>query len=48
MWVKNGLSLYFTTEEVVCLIYLSFESNAGARQAIMEIREKPNQKGEGL
>jgi centromere/kinetochore protein ZW10 len=40
-WFQSELSLYFTAEEVVELIGLSFENNANVRQAIREIRERP-------
>lgn len=40
-WFESDLSLYFTAEEVVELIGLSFENNANARQAIKEIKERP-------
>jgi centromere/kinetochore protein ZW10 len=46
LWFESDLSIYFTAEEVVDLINLSFESNAAVRQAIREIRENPNPKGE--
>jgi centromere/kinetochore protein ZW10 len=42
LWFESELSLDFTAEEVVDLINLSFESNAGVRAAIREIRENPN------
>jgi centromere/kinetochore protein ZW10 len=49
LWFESDLSLYFTAEEVVDLINLSFESNTVVRQAIREIRENPNPKsGEGV
>ena len=40
-WFESDLSLYFTKEEVVDLINLSFENNASVRQAIKEILQKP-------
>jgi centromere/kinetochore protein ZW10 len=40
-WFESDLSLYFTAEEVVELIGLSFENNANVRQAIREIKERP-------
>jgi centromere/kinetochore protein ZW10 len=46
LWFESDLSIYFTAEEVVDLISLSFESNTAVRQAIREIRENPNPKGE--
>jgi centromere/kinetochore protein ZW10 len=48
LWFESDLSIYFTAEEVVDLINLSFESNTGVRQAIREIRENPNPKGDGV
>ncbi|PMD15693.1 centromere/kinetochore protein-like protein zw10 [Hyaloscypha hepaticicola] len=41
LWFESELSFDFTAEEVVDLINLSFESNAGVRAAIREIRENP-------
>jgi centromere/kinetochore protein ZW10 len=41
MWFESDLSFYFTADEVVELIGLSFENNPNVRQAIREIREKP-------
>jgi centromere/kinetochore protein ZW10 len=46
LWFESDLSIYFTAEEVVDLINLSFESNTAVRQAIREIRESPNPNGE--
>jgi protein transport protein DSL1/ZW10 len=40
-WFDSELSLYFSADEVVELIGLSFENNANVRQAIREIRERP-------
>lgn len=40
-WFESDLSLYFTAEEVVELIGLSFENNANVRQAKREIKERP-------
>jgi centromere/kinetochore protein ZW10 len=40
-WFESDLSLYFTADEVVELIGLSFENNANVRQAKREIKERP-------
>jgi centromere/kinetochore protein ZW10 len=40
-WFNGELSIYFSADEVVELIGLSFENNANVRQAIREIRERP-------
>lgn len=45
LWFESDLSLYFTVDEVVDLVHLSFEKNAAVRQAVREIRENPNPKG---
>lgn len=42
LWFESELSLYFTAEEVVDLIELSFESNARARNEIKQIRDNPH------
>ncbi|PMD34525.1 centromere/kinetochore protein-like protein zw10 [Hyaloscypha variabilis F] len=47
LWFESDLSFYFTAEEVVDLINLSFESNTGMRAAIREIRENPHPRPEG-
>lgn len=41
LWMESELSLYFTVDEVVDLINLSFEDNARTREIIREIRSKP-------
>jgi len=41
LWFESHLSLYFSKEEVVDLINLSFENNAGVRALIKDIKEKP-------
>ena len=46
LWFESDLSLYFTVEEVVDLVHLSFEKNAAVRQAVREIRENPMPRGE--
>ncbi|EKD13112.1 centromere kinetochore protein [Drepanopeziza brunnea f. sp. 'multigermtubi' MB_m1] len=46
LWFESDLSLYFTVDEVVDLVHLSFEKNAAVRQAVKEIRERPNPREE--
>ncbi|KAH7408986.1 centromere/kinetochore protein-like protein zw10 [Cadophora sp. MPI-SDFR-AT-0126] len=46
LWFESDLSLYFSVEEVVDLVHLSFEKNAAVRQAVREIRENPRPRGE--
>ncbi|KAL1852015.1 ribosome biogenesis protein ytm1 [Diaporthe australafricana] len=41
LWMESELSLYFTVDEVVELINLSFEDNARTRETIREIRANP-------
>ena len=41
LWVESELSLYFTAEEVVDLIKVSFEDNARTREVVKEISAKP-------
>ncbi|TVY34374.1 Centromere/kinetochore protein-like protein [Lachnellula occidentalis] len=41
LWTESELSYYFTAEEVVDLIGLSFENNANVRQTIKEIKANP-------
>lgn len=48
LWFESDLSLYFTAEEVVELIGLSFEMNAQVRSVVREIKEKRDPKGLGL
>ncbi|KAG4438487.1 hypothetical protein IFR05_006010 [Cadophora sp. M221] len=45
LWFDSDLSIYFTVDEVVDLVHLSFEKNAAVRQAVREIRENPNPRG---
>lgn len=40
-WFEGELSLYFSKEEVIDLIGLSFENNAHVRQAIKDIKDRP-------
>lgn len=46
LWFESDLSLYFSIEEIVELIQLSFVMNAGARGAIKEIKENPRPRGD--
>lgn len=45
LWFESDLSVYFTAQEVVELIELSFESNYRTREAITRIREEPFPRG---
>ncbi|KAH9905055.1 Centromere/kinetochore Zw10-domain-containing protein [Xylariomycetidae sp. FL2044] len=42
LWMESELSLYFTVDEVVDLIGLSFVDNARTRDVIREIQGRPN------
>ncbi len=42
LWTESELSLYFTADEVVDLINLSFEDNAKSREVIKEITQHPH------
>lgn len=42
LWFESELSLYFTAQEVVELIELSFENNYRTREVIAKIRETPH------
>ncbi|RKF59101.1 putative zw10 centromere kinetochore protein zw10 [Erysiphe neolycopersici] len=44
LWFESDLSLYFSVEETVELIRLSFVMNAVVRQTIKEIRDNPKPK----
>ncbi|KAL1882993.1 hypothetical protein VTK73DRAFT_515 [Phialemonium thermophilum] len=44
LWMESELSLYFTVDEVVDLINLSFEDNSRTREVIREIRQNPQPK----
>ncbi len=46
LWFASDLSLYFTADEVVELINLSFEKNTAVRQTIREITDNPRPRGE--
>ncbi|ROW02965.1 hypothetical protein VSDG_01799 [Cytospora chrysosperma] len=41
LWMESELSLYFTVDEVIDLINLSFEDNARTREIIREITSNP-------
>ncbi len=47
LWVEGELSLYFTAEEVVDLVKVSFEDNVRTREVIREIRANVRPRGEG-
>lgn len=42
LWFESDLSLYFRVDEVVEIMGLSFQKNKAVRDAIKEIKEKPN------
>jgi len=44
LWFESDLSLYFTVDEVIELIGLSFEKNQAVRAAVKEIKERPTPK----
>ncbi|KAI1496795.1 hypothetical protein F5X99DRAFT_421857 [Biscogniauxia marginata] len=46
LWMESELSLYFTVDEVVDLIGLSFVDNARTRDVVREIQGKPNPLGQ--
>lgn len=41
LWMESELSLYFSADEVVDLINLSFEDNARTREIIREVTQNP-------
>jgi centromere/kinetochore protein ZW10 len=45
LWFESDLSLYFTAQEVIDLIEMSFEHNARTRHAISEIKNSPTPRG---
>jgi centromere/kinetochore protein ZW10 len=45
LWVEGELSLYFSVEEVVDLVGVSFEDNARTREVVREIRGNPRPRG---
>jgi centromere/kinetochore protein ZW10 len=46
LWVEGELSLYFTADEVVDLINLSFEDNVRTREVVREIKANVRPLGE--
>ncbi|KAK5660157.1 hypothetical protein OQA88_13626 [Cercophora sp. LCS_1] len=42
LWMESDLSLYFTVDEVLDLINVSFEDNARTREVVREITQNPN------
>lgn len=46
LWLESELSLFFTVEEVVDLINLSFEDNPRTREVIREITDNPHPRHE--
>lgn len=42
LWFESELSLYFSADEVVDLINMSFESNPRTREVIREIKQRAN------
>lgn len=46
LWLESELSLFFTVDEVVDLINLSFEDNARTREVIKEITGNPHPRQE--
>ena len=47
LWVEGELSLYFSAEEVVDLVGVSFEDNPRTREVVREIRGNVRPLGEG-
>lgn len=45
LWVEGELSLYFSVEEVVDLVGVSFEDNVRTREVVREIRGNPRPRG---
>ncbi|KAI1818094.1 hypothetical protein GGS20DRAFT_529738 [Poronia punctata] len=45
LWMESDLSLYFTVDEVVELIGLSFVDNARTREVVREIQSRPHPRG---
>ncbi|KAI1322540.1 hypothetical protein F5Y16DRAFT_386431 [Xylariaceae sp. FL0255] len=45
LWMESELSLYFTVDEVIELIGLSFVDNARTREVVREIQGHPNPRG---
>ncbi|PKS05310.1 hypothetical protein jhhlp_008683 [Lomentospora prolificans] len=46
LWFESELSLYFSPDEVVDLVNVSFEANARSKEVIREIRDKPHPRTE--
>lgn len=44
LWFESDLSLYFCADEIIELIRLSFQMNAGVRQLVKEIEDSPRPK----
>ncbi|CCU77089.1 zw10/centromere/kinetochore protein zw10 [Blumeria hordei DH14] len=44
LWFESDLSLYFCADEIIELVRLSFQMNAGVRQLIKEIEDSPRPK----
>jgi len=42
LWFESELSLYFTAEEVIDLVNMSFEANARTKEVIRDITQKPH------
>ncbi|KAI0977080.1 hypothetical protein F4678DRAFT_1295 [Xylaria arbuscula] len=42
LWIESELSLYFTVDEVIDLIGLSFVDNARTREVVREIQDNPH------
>lgn len=45
LWFESDLSLYFTAQEVIDLIQLSFENNFRTRETIASIRDNSQPRG---
>lgn len=46
LWVESELSLYFTVDEVVELINMSFEDNPRTREVLREVTQNPSPLGQ--
>lgn len=46
LWLESELSLYFTVDEVVDLIGLSFEQNPRTREVVRDIQHNPRPLGD--
>lgn len=47
LWFESELSLWFSAEEVVELVSMSFEENARSKEVVREITQRPHPKLEG-